>query len=543
MSGRKKGTIASSLALLWLTFGWVRGSAADSASSAYSDRDDPVPFNLSARPSLCECGAAVRARDFTLSLSGVPKAGDKPGLMAPGPRPKKRIGLAWLEMGTMMTVSTVNYWIEYSKFINDWQWELTWHDQSYRFFTLGAWRFDSNDFKLNWTHSLAGGLYYQFSRTNDLSWLQSWLMSISGSFFWEYIAEWREVISINDQFMTGLAGFAIGEPFFQITNYFSRQPGLVYGALSFLNPLIKINRWLNRKDPGAKTYVPPSWHDFGIFAAARRMTTTGQTAETSLYLGMHARIFNPPQYGQPGEVREHLTDTYFSEISGDYAIRNGHADETNFVMSAVPWGFFRQSLNDARDGYSLTWGLGSSLEYYKKRPLLDAPGSFTDKLAVLHIIGPVVDWTIFHHGLKVRTVAEAYFDFGLINALALNEYSLTHDISTMKSTVATFGYFYGFGGTLQANTNVDWGNFRARGLLSFGAWGSADFRDRFGYVANNAHLDDNRFRYLIGTGWKIPRAPLELFVNFEGLRRWGRVEETSVHKLEKRLFTGLEFLF
>ncbi len=519
------------------------------------------PFSLC--PAAPEPRAAADADSAFIAYRSPYDGGFEAALSQPALHPKKHRGRAWLEWGGFMTYSGVSYWIKYTKagFIEDWQFKLNWHDQSRRFFTLEAWQFDSNNFKLNWTHSFAGGIYYNFSRTNNLSWLQSWLMGIAGSFLWEYVVEWKEVVSINDQIMTGLGSYSTGEPWYQFGRFLSNQPSIVMRALSFLNPIEKINHWLDRKDPAASNYEQPGWHDTSLFAGGRWFGKAGQDTQAGVYFGFHGRLITLPEYGRPGDIREKINDTFFSEISLDYSVRDGHSDETNLLTNAVPWGIFRQTINDAHEGSSLMFGLGSSFEYMKKRPVfyydsspvpvnqgvdlhLEEPRNFTDKQATLHLAGPVLDWTLFRRGLKLRTVAAAYLDFSLVNSLALNEYSALHDIAGMKTTVLYYGYYYGFGTTLSGHADLEWGNFRARGLLSFGAWGSADFRDRFqAQVTNNAHLKDTRTRYLIGTGWRIPRLPIEIFVNYEGIARWGRIQEVNVHGLEKRFFAGLEFFY
>jgi len=545
MSKRRSVTIAVVLAVFGLAISRTPALAGGFPSQDKRGEDNltfslslPVHFSEYRLAAAGETRPALSVPGFGLSAADkVKKASDG--------RPKRHILRAWLEMGAVEAVSTVNYWHEYASFINDWQWEMNWHDQSYRFFTLGAWRLDSNSFTLNWSHSLAGAVYYQFGRANNLTWAQSLLMSVGASFWWEYCAEWREVISINDQIFTGYGGFVVGEPLFQLTDYFSRQPGLIYKALSFANPMIKINRWLDRKDPGSSYYVQPGWHDFRLFVGVRTVTPKGPEARTTAYFGFRTQIINPPDYGRPGEIDKTLKDTLVSEMSMDFAYRGGHADETNIFTRVVPWGRFRQSIDASGNGYSLILGIGSSLEYFKRRAVLDAVGEWREKLAMLHLAGPVADWTIFRDGLKLRTVAAAYVDFSLVNGLAMNTYALTYDVSGMKSTVRDFGYYYGFGGTFSGTTELEWRNFRAHGLLSFSAWGSCDFADRYGLptMTNNAHLGDNRFRYAVGAGWKLPSVPLELFVTYEGVRRWGKVAEVRAHTLEKRLFTGVAFTF
>jgi hypothetical protein len=394
-----------------------------------------------------------------------------------------------------------------------------------------------------------------------MSWLYSWMMSVAGSTWWEVIGEPKEVISINDQIMTGLGGFSVGEPWYQIGHFLCHQPSLVLRGLSFLNPVVKLNDWLDRKDPAAKEYPPPGWYEFSLFAGGRRIAADG-AARADAYLGLRASLLALPEYARPGEIRRAVKDTYYSEIALDYAVRGGHAEETRFFSKAVTWGRFTQKIDDRGDGYSLTLGLGSAFELFKKRPLavydahpvpvktgteplhLDEPRNFTDKLAILHVAGPVLDWTVFRRGLKLRTVVEAYGDFALVNSNAVNAYSLSHDVAGLKTIVYYYGYYYGFGGTLRAAARLDYRGLRVSGLVDLGAWGSADRLDRFqDEISNNAHLSDTRVRTLLGAGWKVPGSSLELFVDVEGVRRRGWLAEVRVDHFESKVYAGLAFQF
>jgi len=574
VSGKLRWTIAAALFAVWPAASWASGVPAA--------RRLPEAFRLA--PASVEAGVfslnVANRRDnrdsakpeastsgWVLSAAGAAGPPAAPPSETSEVRPRKPRGRGWLELGGFMTYSAVSYWIKYTKkgFIEDWQFKLNWHDQSHRFFTLQAWAFDSNNFKLNWTHTLAGGVYYQFARCNNFSWPAASLVALAGSFFWEYVVEWKEVIAINDQIMTGLGGYATGEPWYQIGRFLNHQRNPVLQALGFLNPIYEGNAWLDRHNPALRDYEPPGWHDLAVFAGARRLAAApGRETQTGVYFGFRARLLGLPEYGAPDDIRRSAKDTYFSEISLDYTVRDGRADETNFITKAVALGWLRQDIGPGRTGYSLTLGLGSAFQYFKKRPTapydanpvavtpedpgsnldLSVPRSFTDKLAALHIAGPVLDWTLFRKDFTLRTTAEAYLDFALVNSFALNRYSELHDILGMKTTVLYYGYYYGFGGTAAGSFDLAWHGFRARGRASFGAWGSADFRDRFQYdVTNNAHLSDTRFDYLVGAGWKIPGLPAEAFVRYEGLARWGRVQDVSVHGLEKRLFAGLEFFY
>ncbi len=558
MPSTRKEVIAAGLASLWLTAVLAPAAAAASLSKETNAR---VAFSLAARPSRPD-------------LRAVPLGLSRPWLLAGGrgtarlalaadavSRPRAKKLRAWIEFGVFATAVTANYWMSNS-FPEDRDFGLGLDSQVPRIFFFEGWRFDSNQFSLNWGHFPGGALYYEFGRANHLSWLYAWMMSVAGSTWWEVIGEPKEVISINDQFMTGLGGYASGEPWYQIGNFLCHQPSIILRGLSFLNPILKFNRWLERRDPAAKEYIQPGWHELNVFAGGRRLTSAGGEAETDAYFGFKARLLGLPEYGLPGEVRRAVNDTYFSELTLDYATRGGHAEETRFTTKAVTWGHLLQKIGDNHEGYCLVLGLGSAFELFKKRPLadydatpvpvktdlerlhLEEPRNFTDKLAILHLAGPVLDWTVFRRDLRLRTVVEAYFDFALVGSNAINDYSRIHDIVGLKTTVFYYGYYYGFGGTFAASTRLDYKNFRVRGLATFSGWGSADFLDRFqAEVTNNAHLSDTRARYLLGVGWKLPGAPLEVFADVEGVRRWGRLAEVRAHRRETKTYAGLAFGF
>jgi hypothetical protein len=375
---------------------------------------------------------------------------------------------------------------------------------------------------------------------------------MAGSTWWETIGEPKEVIAINDMIITGLGGLAVGEPWYQFGNFFLHQRPFFPRLLSFLNPVLVINHALDRKDPAARAYVQPGWHDISFFAGARRLS--------DLYLGFQGQLILLPEYGRSGEVRRGFKDTAFSEISVDCAVRNGHAEETRWSAKAVPLGLFDQKIGPDGCGYSLTVGLGSAFEYFKKRPIadydavpvpvktdlgrlhLDQPRNFTDKLALLHIAGPVLDLTVFRRDLRMRTVLEGYVDFGLVNATALNDYSVTHSIEGLQTIVFYYGYFYGFGGSGAASFSLNYRGLEARGRAELGAWGSADSLHRFqSEFTHNAHLTDTRVLYRGGVGWTVPRTSVKLFFDLERVRRWGRLEDVRTTRVETKLYAGLAF--
>lgn len=560
MTSRLK-SLAAALAVLCLA---PRPLAAAAAGSSDAAAGPDISFSLAACPSspgpqpFRPSGRPSSAPQVALVVAGPGPAFPADGS---GPRPHPRVARAWIEWAGFLTGSTTQYWLSNS-FPEDADFKLRLDDQIVRIFFLEGVKFDSNQFSLNWSHVLGGALYYQFGRTNHLSWPYASLMSFLGSTWWEVIGEPKEVISINDMIITGLGGVPLGESWYQVSQFLFHQPAWLERALAWFNPVLRVNRWFDRKDPAIRAYAQPGWHDFSLFAGARRLSSGGTVAGTDLYLGLQTQMILLPEYGQPGEVHRRLTDTYVSELGFDIALQDGHAQETRWAAKVVPWGWLDQKIDADGKGYSLTFGIGTGFEFFKKRPLadydavpvpvrsdlsrlhLDQPRAFTDKLGIMHIAGPVLDWTVFRPGLRLRTVVEAYGDFGLINATALNDYSVSHPITGLWTTVFWYGYFYGFGGSGAASVGLDYKGFELRGRAEFGAWHSADFLDRWqGSITNPTPLVDTRTLLRGGLGWTIPRTPLKIFADLEHVRRWGKLEEVRATRIETKVYAGLAFLF
>jgi hypothetical protein len=472
------------------------------------------------------------------------------------------------EMGIMAVIATVRYWSMYHTWIEDWQYELTFEDQFRRFLTTEAIRFDSNAFAVNWTHVIGGSFYYQFARTNYLSWPQSMLAAFINSAVYEYVSEWREVISINDMFLTTFGGYSVGEPWFQLSDYFHHRKSVVFKVLAFMNPFNELNHWLDRKKPASKVYAEPGWTGLEFSTGWWHSSETGRGAYDAVRVGLEAQIVRTPEYGKPGVFKKTLRDTTFSEIALDVVIRKHQAAdvdlepdpwvEVDFTSRTVGLTFYRQNIDELGRGDVLSIGLGSALTFLRKRPtvydsrrvrayldpLPETPTDFRDKLAVAHLAGPVVDWTRFGKNTKVRAVADAYVDFGMVNAFAFNAYSAVHSIEGMKAVLNYYGYSYAYGASASGRVDVDWGPFWFRGLASAHVWNSWAGRDRVQtVVTNDINALDTRTRFLVKAGWQLPSLPFRAYVSFESLGRWGRIGDVRASSRESRTSAGLSYLF
>ena len=283
---------------------------------------------------------------------------------------KKRLGRGVLEFFGLMAYSQTRYWVKYTRWIEDWQYELTWRDQKKRFFSLEAYRFDSNPFAVNWTHILSGAIYYQLSRTNYLNLLESFLFNFCASSYWEYLVEWREILSVNDNIFTGIGGFPLGECWYQFGKYFSNKTGKINQIIGFLNPIMKLNQWIDRKQLRYMAPEPePGWHEFDIFLGFRGSKLSSVNGNQGYFHGkIHLKMINDPEYGRPGQFSRRISDTYFSELYLDFSTNKNGFEGYSVFSRVFLWGHLKQNINKKKRGVQLLFRIGIRIHTLSKRP-------------------------------------------------------------------------------------------------------------------------------------------------------------------------------
>ena len=493
-------------------------------------------------------------------------------------RPKKRFGRAVLEGVGHIVYATASYWIRQDVMKEDWEYQWTWEDQKKRFLFVDGMRFDSNTFTFNWTHSLAGALYYNYARANNINPLGSFLFSFGISYFWEFVVEFKEVISINDVIGTPMGGINIGESMFQLGRYFrSRRPTFFNKILRILsNPVLSMNEWIDRKRiKNQYAFKDDYWHDCRLFAGSRFDSFSNGASDAFLQVGMENQLVILPGYGMPGAVSGSVKRTLFAEFDVGGVIGEKGLYEFNIFAKSVLFGYFSQDVrtkgtgtmadyipgmrddmdNDDREGYALFLGVATTFDMIKNDPL-KLPGNGEnpdipdypdreDKHVIVNL-GPTVDFSLFHRDWKIRLVADAYGDFSLIHSHAFKRYSELFQFGQTKSTLENHGYYYALGVTLSSMLQVNYSNFELKGKLKYHYFNSIEGWDRFQKdMADEDDFDlkDQRLRYNMSLGYRIPNTSLQLVLGMEEIDRRGSVEDFSRHSNERRSYLQIKYIF
>ena len=171
---------------------------------------------------------------------------------------------------------------------------------------------------------------------------------------------------------------------------------------------------------------------------------------------------------------------------------------------------------------------------------LEDPRDNRDKYALVHLFGPVYEGYWRGATLGLAWAVEAYPDFGLVNAYALNAYSADHDISGTKTTLLYNGYYYAYGASAKARLEA------AAGPVTIGAAGSLHYHgsieglDRFeDELAGDVHAADTWYRFDVYLGVPIPRTPFAVEASARWSSRRGSIGDTVVRGTESRYALGV----
>jgi len=466
---------------------------------------------------------------------------------------------ALIEFGTFLIFNNLRYWAT-SAFPEDDQFKLTWQDQKTKLLKAEGIRFDSNAFQTNWTHAYAGALYYEIGRANNVGVMESFLLAAFSSLYWETVVEWKEVLSVNDTIMTDFGALSIGEPWYQLSRYLLTRPSTVANVLGFINPVLGLHAVL---DPDSRPRPTDSQNlpDHGVFLTLGAATTDSRYASAagnSLSLGLRSRLALAPGFTSPGTESRQDWEVLSSNFSLNVDLDGGTAREFDASSGAVFYGRLERRVAEDLRGSASILGLGSAFTLFVKEPVtdydagqvkvgidnldLEEPRDFRDKYAIMHLFGPVYEGYWRGSTATVAWGLEAYPDFGLINAYALNTYSVGHEVDGTKTTMLYSGYYYGYGATATARLEA------SAGLFSFGATGSAHYHasieglDRFqDDLTNDVHASDTWLQIGTRLGVCIPRTPLSVEATARWSSRHGTVGEAHAKGTESRYSLGLTY--
>jgi hypothetical protein len=255
--------------------------------------------------------------------------------------------------------------------------------------------FDKDPFSVNQLgHPYQGSVYYGLARSAGLSYWESLLYTVYGSFLWETAGETTRP-SINDHISTGIGGSFVGEALFRMSSLMLEGGGETPGFWRELGAaIISPPTGLNRLLFGERfRRVFPS-HDPAIFVRFRLGATLTTNIDTGGLVNNPKRQEGNAEFymtyglpGKPGYQYKRPFDFFLFEFT---AVPNA-STAANAVENVTIRGLLVGDRYEWGEDYRGVWGLFGGYEYLSPQVFRLATTNFA--------LGTVAQWWL------TRTVA------------------------------------------------------------------------------------------------------------------------------------------
>jgi hypothetical protein len=331
---------------------------------------------------------------------------------------------ALVETAGLLLGGTVWYWRDLD--FNARDWDLRWDVPSWRSkLSLASVRFDQNLFQTNAvSHPRAGFAHYQVARGNGLGLFAATGTVLATSVLWEYLAEFKEQPSLNDMVVNTTAGMAIGEPLYQLGEFFLRsRPSLLSRGLgAALSPVAAMNDCADRRTRPSESsdslgLTREAAHRFELTAGYQQRSFDGEVLRRETGLAVGTELVTLPGYDRPGRFATFIAPGAWTSVTGrlDLGERgiSGGALLTRAALLGRYFQQFERSSDGRLTGHGALLGLGTAFDYEDS----GRPGG-ADYLAVMNVVGPLFELLARGHGVRLRLSGELYGDFAMVKSLA-----------------------------------------------------------------------------------------------------------------------------
>ena len=410
-----------------------------------------------------------------------------------------------------------------------------------------AWLFDDNDKASNYGHELAGVMYYQVARSNGFNALESFLITQASSAVWEFM-EYHEVFSINDQILTPIGGYVIGEATYQISCALVQKNSIAAKSLGYvINPNMAVNHALDAGFKKDKYHAQPDckkprWSDISMQIGLEKNQKPYNPGENkTANVALNAEVINLSGYGKEGSDSKLVLD---SSISKMFVELNGNQGTTDLAVIAqvVMAAYHQKEIHrDERGllrGYDVVFGLGSSSTYRDRGAGEDS--DHDEFFGTVGIIGANAHANIHYKGFNIRADFAIYGDFSMVKAMAIEP---SGDMNDQPGVMKKRGYYWGYGSTSIASIAVEYGKVTVGYSGQFSSAKSINSRHRI----DGSSPDDFRdsvFVNRVSIEYALTKR-VSLQLAYEEINRKGNNDTKNIHYSgkEKRFLSSIKYVF
>lgn len=338
-----------------------------------------------------------------------------------------------IEFGAIFGYFTYNY---YQNHKNRLDWDYTFTEGLKLKIKGEAVRFDDNDRSVNTGHVTAGTGYYLVCRGNGFTALESFLCNVAASSVWEFLVEYKEVVSINDYFTTAIGGTYVGEVFHKFSCSLRTHPSKALRALgAIFDPFAEINYWASNKKTLSYTDCKGD-NSFSIGAGLR-------DDDPVIHSSLESNTLDIPFSDTNQELKLLIPSVYQTKLMVDSEAGEHGLETLHFLTQMAYLAVYKQKFvvdaEGQRSGYQIIISPSGGTEILERRNDKD------DFFVNVHVIGPRVQLSGFFKDREFRAVIEVYKDFALVNSYALDEFKRENSLEGLQSVIKKHAYYYSSG--------------------------------------------------------------------------------------------------
>lgn len=239
-----------------------------------------------------------------------------------------------------------HYYIERETNSLDWDNTYDWEGLESKLDGSG-YSFDTNYFDTNFlSHPGSGTIYYWLARGNRMSVMTALAFAFASSAVWEYAGEFREQVSVNDVFVTPLAGLAIGETTTQLGAFFDRSCettanrvlGSVFAPSKTAHDLADGAELARTGSCDRYGFAKSGEHRFVMRSSGAGVFQDGGSNVFETRFGVDLGVKNLTSVGHLGRGLDTFHDGNVAELSASAALSHGGVSNVRIAVRNLPAG-------------------------------------------------------------------------------------------------------------------------------------------------------------------------------------------------------------
>jgi len=361
---------------------------------------------------------------------------------------RARVPLTMLEQLSLIIPPMAYYWSTTDVQAVDFDMDWDWGSWKRKLTSADAYILDTNDWESNATrHPLAGYLAYQIGRANGFAPLGSVGMALGTSALWEYLVEYKELISVNDLVVNTGSAFAIGEPLFQLGRLADERGArwTRQGLGLLTSPYHRVHAWHGYSSWGPRG---PRWAQLeAALGAATGSHDEGTWSDARVALDLE--LVTDRRYGRPGSSVARFGPGSWNRVVADVRVAADAPSTFRFATQTTFAGRYTREIDDTGSGTDWFLGTATGADYLSQRLASEWDSTF-----VMHLLGPRLALGHWRDGYRVTWELAGYADLGMTDAHVFGP-EPAFPPEPLFNVLQVRGYYYAAGLSIATRLRAD----------------------------------------------------------------------------------------